>query len=198
MPSAEEIQQYLTGVWRMMLGRQDGLKMLDLSVDGFWNSFFAMLVAAPPLIVGWVGFANQFSAYSDGFGDRVSVLLRVALVDFSVWVLPLVALAIIAPRVGIGDRFVHLVVAGNWASALTAWIMLPPSLLDLFLPMAGEARNLLSFVLFLVTLVLTWRLTNVALGKGPAVATAVFVGMCFLSVFLLFVLQAVLGLSADF
>lgn len=198
MPSAEEIQQYLTGVWRMMLGRQDGLKMLDLSVDGFWNSFFAMLVAAPPLIVGWVGFANQFSAYSDGFGDRVSVLLRVAFVDFSVWVLPLVALAIVAPRVGIGDRFVHLVVAGNWASALTAWIMLPPSLIDLFLPMAGEASNLLALVLFLVTLVLTWRLTNVALGKGPAAATAVFAGMFVLSVFLLIVLQAAFGLSADF
>ncbi len=195
MPSAEEIQQYLTGAWRMMLGKRDGLKLLDLSVDGFWNSFFAMLVAVPPLIVGWVGFANQFTAYSQGFGSRLSVVLRVATVDFTIWVLPLVALAVLAPRVGLADRFVHLVVAGNWASALTAWIMLPPSLLDLFVPAAGDITNLLSFLLFIVTIVLSWRLTNVALDKGPTVATAVFAGMFVLSVVVLVVMQAAFGLS---
>ena len=59
MPSAEEIQQYLTGAWRMMMGKPDGLRLLDLSADGFWNSFFAIIVALPALFVGWVGVAND-------------------------------------------------------------------------------------------------------------------------------------------
>ena len=50
MPSANEIQAGLTGAWRMMLGRSDGIGLLDLSADGFWNSFFAMIVALPPLL----------------------------------------------------------------------------------------------------------------------------------------------------
>ena len=59
MLSAEETQASLTGAWRLMLGKADGLRLLDLTADGFWNSFFAIAVAAPALIVGWVGIANE-------------------------------------------------------------------------------------------------------------------------------------------
>lgn len=194
MPSAEEIQQYLTGAWRMMLGKADGLKLLDLSIDGFWNSFFAMVVATPPLVVGWVGFANEFAALSDGVGNRFSIVLRLAMTDFAVWVVPIVLLAAVAARARIADRFVHLVVAGNWASALVAWIMLPPSLLDLFVPGAAELSGFLSLVLFVLTMALSWRVTNVALARGPAVATAVFGGMFVVSVAVLLLLQAAFGL----
>ena len=56
----------------------------------------------------------------------------------SVWVLPLVGLALVAPRAGIGGRFVHYVVASNWASAIIAWLMLPAALIRLFLPSTNE------------------------------------------------------------
>ncbi|MEW9807235.1 transporter [Mesorhizobium sp. ZMM04-5] len=195
MPSAEEIQQYLTGAWRMMLGRADGLKMLDLSADGFWNSFFALVVAAPPLIVGWVGFANELAG-SAGFGGRLSTVLMVATIDLAIWIVPLLALAAVASRAGIADRFVHLVVAGNWSSALIAWIMLPPALLDLFAPSAAGVSVLLSFALFVLTLVLSWRMTNVALDKGPAMASAVFAGMFIVAVAVLLALQTAFGFAA--
>ena len=117
MPSAENIQQYLTGAWRMMMGKADGLRLLDLSADGFWNSFFAMVIALPALIVGWVGVTNELSALSGAFGSKLSILARLAVIDLATWVVPLVALAAVASRAGIGDRFVALVVASNWASA---------------------------------------------------------------------------------
>ena len=41
---------------------------------------------------------------------------------------------------------------------------------------------------------LTWRLTNVAIGKGPAVATAVFAAMFLLSLMVLYGLQFIVGL----
>jgi hypothetical protein len=197
MPSTEEIQRYLTGAWRMMLGKPDGLKLLDLSADGFWNSFFALVVAAPALVVGWVGFANELSALSGGFGGRLSIVLRVALIDFAIWVAPLLALAAVASRAGIADRFVHLVVAGNWSSALIAWIMLPPALLDLVAPSADGLSVFLSFALFVLTLVLSWRMTNVALAKGPSMATAVFAGMFIVALAVLFVLQTAFGLAGS-
>ncbi|MDG4897045.1 MULTISPECIES: transporter [unclassified Mesorhizobium] len=194
MLSADETYASLAGAWRLMFGKADGLRLLDLSADGFWNSFFAIIVAAPALIVGWVGIANEISD-PDAFAGRFSMLIRLAAVDIGSWVLPLVALALIAPRAGIGGRFVHYVVASNWASAIIAWLMLPSALLRLFLPSTSEISSLVSLFLFALSALLTWRMTNASIGKGAAVGTAVFVGMFVASLLVLFGLQALLGID---
>jgi hypothetical protein len=123
------------------------------------------------------------------------MLIRLATVDLGSWVLPLVALALVAPRAGIGGRFVHYVVASNWASAIIAWLMLPSALLRLFLPSSSEITSLLSLVLFALSMVLTWRMTNASIGKGAGVGTAVFIGMFVASLLVLFGLQALLGID---
>ncbi|CDX34180.1 conserved membrane hypothetical protein [Mesorhizobium plurifarium] len=194
MLSADETYASLAGAWRLMFGKADGLRLLDLSADGFWNSFFAIVVAAPALIVGWVGIANEIGD-PDAFAGRLGMLIRLATVDLGSWVLPLVALALVAPRAGIGGRFVHYVVASNWTSAIIAWLMLPSALLRLFLPSSSEITSLVSLVLFALSMVLTWRMTNATIGKGAAVGTAVFVGMFIASLLVLFGLQALLGID---
>ncbi|TIL81775.1 MAG: transporter, partial [Mesorhizobium sp.] len=143
MLSSDETYASLNGAWRLMLGKADGLRQFDLSADGFWNSFFAIVVAAPALIVGWVGLANEIGD-PNAFAGRFSMLIRLATVDIGVWVLPLVGLALVAPRAGIGGRFVHYVVASNWASAIIAWMMLPAALIRLFLPSTNEFAVLAS------------------------------------------------------
>ena len=45
MLSADETYASLTGAWRLMFGKADGLRMLDLTADGFWNSFFGCQVS---------------------------------------------------------------------------------------------------------------------------------------------------------
>ncbi|RWK54878.1 transporter [Mesorhizobium sp.] len=195
MLSSDETYASLNGAWRLMLGKADGLRQLDLSADGFWNSFFAIVVAAPALIVGWVGLANEIGD-PNAFAGRFSMLIRLATVDIVVWVLPLVGLALVAPRAGIGGRFVHYVVASNWASAIIAWLMLPAALIRLFLPSTNEFAVLASLLLFALSMILTWRMTNVAIGRGAAVGSAVFAGMFVASLVVLFVLQALLGIGA--
>ncbi|TIQ28216.1 MAG: transporter [Mesorhizobium sp.] len=194
MLSADETYASLAGAWRLMLGKADGLRMLDLTADGFWNSFFAIVVAAPALIVGWVGIANEIGD-PNAFAGRLGMLLKLATVDIGSWVLPLVALALVAPRAGIGGRFVHYVVASNWASAIIAWLMLPSALLRLFLPSTDEISGLVSLLLFALSMVLTWRMTNATIGKGAAIGTAVFAGMFVASLLVLFGLQALLGID---
>ncbi|RVA70292.1 transporter, partial [Mesorhizobium sp. M7A.F.Ca.CA.001.08.2.1] len=131
----------------------------------------------------------------DAFAGRFSMLVRLATVDIGSWVLPLVALAFIAPRAGIGGRFVHYVVASNWASAITAWLMLPSALIRLFLSSASQVSSLVSLFLFALSMVLTWRMTNATMGRGAAVGTAVFVGMFIASLLVLFGLQTLLGIT---
>jgi hypothetical protein len=194
MLSVDETSSSLTGAWRLMLGKTDGLKLLDLSADGFWNSFFAIVVAAPVMIVGWVGTANEIGDPT-AFAGRLGMLIRLAAVDLGSWLLPLIALALIASRAGIGDRFVHYVVASNWASAITAWIMLPWALVRLVLPQSNPIPELMWLLLFALSLVLTWRMTNAAIGKGAAIGAAVFAGMFAVSFAVMVGLVALLGIT---
>ncbi len=196
MPPAEDIQQFLTGAWRLMMGKPDGIRLLDISADGFWNSFFAIVISLPVLVVGWVAVANDLSQNPDIAGGRFSIFLRLGLADLGSWLIPIGVLALVARPAGIGNRFVHYVVASNWGSALLLWLMLPPALLRLFFPAAGDAASVMSLVLFAISMVLFWRLTNAVLGKGPALASAVFAGMFAVSLAVLFGLQALLGLGA--
>jgi hypothetical protein len=192
--SPDETQASLTGAWRLMLGKADGLRLLNLSADGFWNSFFAMVIAVPALIVGWVGIANEIGD-PEAFAGRFDTLVRLAAVDLGAWVLPLIGLAVVAPRVGIGGRFVAYVVASNWASAIVAWLMLPSALIRLFLPVTDATAGFVSLFFFLLAMVLTWRMTNAVIGKGAATGTAVFAGMFLGSLVVLFALQALLGIT---
>ncbi|MDP3897823.1 MAG: transporter [Mesorhizobium sp.] len=192
MPTSVDIQRYMTGAWQLMMGKPDGMRLLDVSADGFWNSFLAIAIALPALIVGWVAIANGTGDAE--IGGRLSILLRLAAIDLLAWVLPLVALAFIARPVGMADRFVHYVVASNWASALIVWLMLPVALLNLLLPEQTEVADAVSLVVFLLAMVLTWRMTNAVLGKGPALATAIFVFVLVVSMALLVGLQSLFGL----
>lgn len=177
-----------------MMGKPDGVRMLDLSADGFWNSFFSLVVAAPALIVGWVGVANEIGD-PEAFSGRLGALIRVALVDVGTWTLPLVALAFVSRYAGIATRFVPYVVASNWASALIAWMLLPSALIRLFLPSTDQFAALLTLLFFLLSMVLTWRMTNAVIAKGAAVGSAVFTGMLIASLAVLFGLQSLLGIS---
>lgn len=196
MPPSEDIQRQLLGAWRAMTGRPDGLRLLDLSVDGFWNSFFAIAVALPALVVSWVPLANFAYGPASTISERVTYMIGIALVDIAAWVLPIVALAIVAGHVGIRDRLIPYVVASNWASALFAWFMLPASLLRMLFPAAEELALALSLGIFIASLVLSWRITNIALDKGPGVATGVFGAMLLASILTLLTLQGLLGISA--
>jgi hypothetical protein len=196
MPEIEEIQRYLTGSWRMMTGKPDGIRLLDISADGFWNSFFAIAIALPALIAGWVTIANTISPDHVAFGARLSIMLRLATVDIGAWVLPLAAFAAAARPAGLADRLAHYVISSNWGSALIVWMMLPPTLLRMFFPGAADFASVVSICLFVVSLVLSWRLTNSAIGKGAGVASAVFGAMFVASLAVLYLLQFVLGLGS--
>jgi len=193
MPTGEQIQQYVNGAWRLMMGRPDGAQLLDISADGFWNSFFAMLVALPPMAVGWVAMANQIGG--DAFGARLGVVFRLVFVDLVTWVFPLVALAAAARFVGIAQRYVAYVVASNWGSVVFLWLMVIPSLMDLVWPSGRDVTAVVSLLLLFATMVLSWRLTNAVLGMGAAVATGVFAAMFLFSLVLMITLQSLLGLT---
>lgn len=189
MPTTEDIHRQLNGAWRMMTGRTDGLRQLDLSVDGFWSSFFAIIVAFPPLLVSWAPLAADLAGAGSGLSLRIAIVMRLAVIDLAAWIVPIALLAAIASFAGIRDRFIHYVVATNWGAALLSWIMLPVSLIRLVFPQAIEAAAFFSIILFVASLVFSWRLTNAALEKGALTTTGVFISMLAVSIIILTGLQ---------
>ena len=196
MPSSSDIQQYLLGSWRMMNGKADGIRLLDITADGFWNSFSAILVALPALIAGWVVLTNSVAPAAVPLATRLSIMLRLATVDIGAWVVPVIAFMAAARPAGLSDKVAQYVISSNWGTALIAWMMLPPALLRMFFPAADDVASAISIGLFVLSLVFDWRLTNTALGKGGGVATAVFGAMFVVSLVVLYLLQFVLGLGS--
>jgi hypothetical protein len=197
MPPADDIQRYLVGAWRLMTGRRDGLALLDFSADGFWNSFFAIVLALPPLFVDWAGWAKELGSDPLAPTSQFSYFLRLGVADLGAWILPLVGLAFVARLAGIRDRFVQYVVAVNWASAILSWLVLPSALLRMVVSSTSSLFLLVSFGLFGLSMVLTWRLTTIVIARGPAIGSAVFGGMFAASIFVLFALQSALGINVS-
>lgn len=175
MPPASEVQQHLTGAWQMMLGRREGLNLLDISADGFWNSFHAITISLPPLLLGWALHLRE-TGYTE-LDDRLVLVARLALIDLSAWLLPIAGLAAVARQIGIAGRFTHYVVASNWGTALLVWLMLPVSLLQLLFPDRLQLVQLFALMALVIGVILGWRLTFVALARGPWQATGLYLGM---------------------
>lgn len=186
-----DIQRSLLGAWRLMTGRADGLRLLDISADGFWNSFMAIPVALPALAVGWIMSANGIA---EPGGGRLPIVLMLAIVDLSVWIVPLVVFVFAAPQFGLSDRVAHFVVAYNWGEALMSWLALPAALFVLSFDVGQQTSDALMLLLFIVLTILGWRLVVTALGKGVGVGSAVFAGLFVVSLVVLIALERTMGI----
>lgn len=164
----------MSGAMRLMAGKPDGLKRLDLSADGFWGSFAALLVALPPAVLSWIE-AEIVERGGARAGD-LSVYAAYAGAELAGWLVPLLALMAIAPQIGFSRKIVPLVVALNWGNALLAWALMP---LWLFLLMAGgsQGATLVGFLAFLGAIILTVRLVATATGSELPISTAIVLGL---------------------
>jgi hypothetical protein len=180
-------------VWQMAMGKRDSLRKLDLSADGFWESFWALVVSIPPLALGWADYALRTGAETRS--ERMVTFLAAAVSDVAVWLIPLAGFLYIASRSPIKDRITAYVVATNWASALILWLVWPVSMLSLVVPSAKEVADSLGFMVFVASLVFSWRITDAALDKGAAVTSAVFFSMFAGSIVVLLAMQSILNLT---
>ncbi|MGU3575908.1 hypothetical protein ACLBWZ_10260 [Brucellaceae bacterium C25G] len=198
MPTIDTIYRYFYGVWRMMTGKADGLDHLDISSDGFWRSFYAIYAALPPLLAGWVAFAAALTGGREEIGIRMSIVVKAAIVDVASWILPIFLLGLVASKLGIAKRFAPYVIASNWATAMLAWVFAPISLLQLLTQQRSEWLSFISLVFMIAIIVMSYRVTRVALEKTAAFAIPFYIGMFMLSFFITIMLQGLFGINYDF
>lgn len=195
MPSLDEIYRYFYGAWRLMLGKKDGLDYLDISADGFWQSFYAIIAALPPLLASWVLFAANVTHGREDFGLRFAIVSRVAFVDISAWIMPIIIIGIIAPYIGLRRQYAAYVIATNWGAALLHWCLAPLTMLQLFLPGSISVVTFITAIFFMLAIVLGYQLTHTALQKTRQYSLIFFGALLFASLILIQLLQQLMNLN---
>lgn len=164
-----EAQRSLAAAWRIMRHDTQGFDDLNLSIEGFWRSFAAVI---PILPMVWVvsQSLNQATAGDpnlQGETDSLGNVIIQILVTWTAW--PVVS-GILVQVLKLGTGYVRFIVAYNWLAVIIAALMCLPHLLHLLgiLPFALSA--LVSLFILGISLYYTWYLARVALAANPGVA----------------------------
>ena len=164
---ASEFVRSLRGAWLLARGDAAGMGLLDLTVEGFWNSFAAALVAAPAYVLlltdryARTGLPPGAGLAGTAFAESLAYLVDVA-------TLPLLAIPL-TRFLGLGTRYVPLVVASNWATVPQVALFVAAVALGLALPPMRDG-----FLLAAVagTFTYQWFVVRTALGTTGATALA--------------------------
>ncbi|MEM9471972.1 MAG: hypothetical protein AAGA00_08435 [Pseudomonadota bacterium] len=177
MNFALEAVRGLKACWRLVCMDEDGLDDLDLSSDGFWNSFAAIFLVAPLYL------------YSSSAGARLATppqperhwfgsLALLALL----WVLwPLIMLTV-ARIIDRRHHYVRYIVAYNWSSVYVIAALVPVFLLQQAGVIEAMTGALLSLCVIVWSLYYRWYVAKVALDVAPMTASFLVVGDLAMSV----------------
>jgi hypothetical protein len=187
------IAQSLRGAWLIMLGRKEGLALLDASTDGFWRSFLAIVIGIPALLATCFASAKWSSLVSEL--SATQFIIRSFIIDLAAWLLPFLALALVIGRLGLGSRFAIYVVAMNWASLIILYFMLPIDLIGIFVAQDHIMLVLMSAVYLVAAIIFLFLITHLTFATEFPVSIALFLGTLVFTFGLVLGLQNALGVS---
>ncbi|MCH7929300.1 MAG: hypothetical protein IIA01_02205 [Proteobacteria bacterium] len=180
MPSSRDVVSALYGAWRLMRFDAGGMAWFDLSIPGFWRSFFAALLAAPffAVLVG-MQFAGGDRPFDPGWATLV-----LAVAYCLSWAAFPVAAILITRLLRLTDRYVALIVAYNWANVLQIAVILIANLIDASGLLPGSPGVILPFAVMVFVLVYQWFVTRTALASTTATAIGVVIIQLVIDVFI--------------
>lgn len=168
IPSAAEIRRGLAGALAILRREPGAMALFDLTADGFFRSFAAMLVAAPAYALIVLG---RISAEGSAVALPLALLVE-AIGYVAGWLAFPVAAGLVLHGLGQGRRLVPLVVAGNWAAVLQVGFVLVALLLAALLP--GPTGAAVTTTATLAALAYQWLVVRTAL-EAPGSVAAGFV-----------------------
>ena len=164
MPDRQEVLSGLYGAYRLARFDPSGMANFNLTVEGFWRSFFAAVLVAPvyAILVGM-----QLSAGTEEF-NLALVFLTEGIGYVVTWcAFPLVAI-VLTRLLGLDRNYVALIVAHNWSAVLQTAAFVAVVLLGVVLP-----QGLGTLLVTLTTgaiLVYQWFVIRTALQSSGGIA----------------------------
>lgn len=177
MPSGQEVLSSLYGAWRVLRMDPAALGYFNQSIDGFWRSFFAVVLVLP--IAGLITFMDIRSASPEvleRLGDPDLLLLGRLIGILLAWIAYPVAMIWLSRLLQLSHRYVVYIIVWNWSNVIGAAIYLVLSLLEwIGLLSAGAATGVgifvFGYVMFYAYLVLR---AGLGCATGAAIGLAVF------------------------
>lgn len=169
MISTLEATKGIYGAWRLAHGDRTGLTYFDSSIDGFWRSFGAAIVALPAYIaLVLLGIASEQGPVNYG-----GVFLVEAIAYIIDWFAFPLAAVYVTEWMDKRDRYTRLIVALNWARVLEAAVMLPAVLVATIVPNGPFA--FIPVAMFVAILVYHWWVIRTSMDVSGAEAALVTV-----------------------
>lgn len=165
MPDRQEIFSSLYGAYRLARFDENGHSFFNISVEGFWRSFFAALLVAP----GYALLVSQEFLSTTANLSLWTISVHVASYTISWVVFPLIAF-VVTDMLKLGHRYTALIVAVNWGAVIEVGVLIIGLGLATLLP-PGPA----GFAIVAVTIgviVYQWFVIRTALQTTGAIALA--------------------------
>lgn len=127
MPDKAEILQSIQGAWRLARLDRGGMAFFNLTVTGFWRSFFAAVLVAPGYALLVAQKFDRGEATAPEVAPSVAASGEPAVIWIAIvqgltyalsWVIFPIAAAVVTWLLSLGRFYVALIVAGNWAAVI--------------------------------------------------------------------------------
>ncbi len=172
MPNLREIVFSLYGTYRLARLDKGGVGYFDISVKGFWNSFFAAVIVAP--FYGLLLYQRYAAGLEDAHPLRYVAIETIAYVIL--WVAFPLVMASMARILDRERQYMGYIIVYNWAQVLQNAVHLPLTYLGAAEAAPSDMVNALQLIVLTVLLGYTGFITVTVL--EVAVMTAV--GVVFL------------------
>jgi hypothetical protein len=183
-----EIASSLYGTYRLARGDVKGMGFFNISEEGFWHSFTAALLVAPPFII------LLAVRYLVSEGD--ANLLRYTSIHAVAYVIGWVAFPLLifylVDILNIGQRFMLYIIAYNWASVLQNILYLPFAILVEAHLLNGSAASFIGIFLLGLVFLYIWFITKTTLEISTFLAIGFVVIDLTLSIFINSITQGML------
>jgi|ETN07SMinimDraft_1059922.scaffolds.fasta_scaffold31546_2 hypothetical protein len=127
-----EVTRSIHGAWRIARMDPDALNYFDLSIDGFWRSFVALLVVAPFYIMFLILNHGSQPGLELPTGPVVSTEFYVAvkLIAYIIgWLIFPLVMVPISRLLDLSQSYIPYIIVWNWSNVLVMAVILPTVLL---------------------------------------------------------------------
>lgn len=174
IPSLDEIFSSLRGMWRLLWGDADGLNDLNLTIEGFWRSFFVMVLIMPFVLGSASGTDAILDLNPAATPVDVGLVGHIFMMVVS-WIIMALLMIPILMVLRLSDKYVVFITAWNWRHAIDVLLYLPPALLVGAGILDPQIGAVFLFIGLFAALIYSWWVTKVSLATTGGVAAGVVV-----------------------
>lgn len=168
------VRSNLAGAWQVMLGRAEGLRQLDISLEGFWRSFGAIVLILPFSVLTLVSLRRMPGEGGESPSPLTSSEIALDSLALIVdWVAFPLIFAVMARPLGLGPRYVPFIVTRNWASVIVVAIGGSVHALHLVGVAPARLAQFLLLAVLIIALRFSYVIARVALDTSAALAVPI-------------------------